>query len=171
MSLSVSSVYKPVVNQYLNSLSHLLNKAKQFCDEKGIDESVLLQDRLAPDMHPLIWQFQMVSEFSARCAARLAEAEIPEYPFTETSIAQLQQRIETVKDFVDRVADEALDAGLERIQEVPLPSGDKVSFRGPIYLSHFFMPNFFFHITTAYNILRKNGVPLGKFDFIGQMPQ
>ncbi|BDX04909.1 DUF1993 domain-containing protein [Planctobacterium marinum] len=171
MSLTVSNVIKPVIQQYLGSLSHLLNEAKAFCEEKGIEEQALLQDRLAPDMHPLIWQFQMVSEFSARCAARLADVAIPEYPFEENSFDELQQRIQKIQDFVSTLDNEALDAGLQRNQQVPLPSGDKLEFRGPIYLSHFFMPNFFFHITTAYNILRKNGLALGKLDFIGQMPQ
>lgn len=171
MSLSVSNVIKPVIQQYLGSLAHLIKTAKTFCAEKGIDEQALLQDRLAPDMHPLIWQFQMVSEFSARCASRLADVEIPNYPYEEKTFEELEARIATIMDYVAGIDETALDEGLARTQSVPLPSGTQLEFRGPVYLSHFFLPNFFFHITTAYNILRKNGLPLGKFDFIGQMPQ
>lgn len=171
MSLTVSNILKPVVQQYLGSLAHLIRTAQSFCKEKELDESVLLNDRLAPDMHPLIWQFQMVSEFAARCASRLAEKEIPEYPFTEATFDELLARVAKIQDYVSTIDEDALDAGLGKIQQVPLPNGTAIEFPGPVYLSHFFMPNFFFHITTAYNILRKNGLEIGKFDFIGQMPQ
>lgn len=171
MTLTVSRIIKPVIQQYLGSLAHLIATAQTFCEEKRIDEDVLLHDRLAPDMHPLIWQFQMVSEFAARCACRLADLPIPEFPFEETNFEQLKARVAHIRQFVSEIDEDALDAGLGRIQQVPLPNGTSIEFPGPVYLSHFFMPNFFFHITTAYNILRKNGLPIGKFDFIGQMPQ
>ena len=170
MTLSASNVVKPVIQQYLNSLIHLVDKAQQYSREKGLADEVLLQSRLAPDMHPLIWQFQMVSEFAARCASRLAEIEIPEYPYEETSFDELKVRIQKVIDFVVNIDDAALDAGLQRIQGVPFGPDKTVEFRGPIYLNHFFLPNFFFHVTTAYNILRHKGVPLGKLDFVGNIP-
>ncbi|MCF2946604.1 DUF1993 domain-containing protein [Paraglaciecola aquimarina] len=169
-SLHASELVKPVVKQYLGSLSGLIDKAQAFCEEKGIDESVLLQARLAPNMHPLIWQFQMVSEFALRCTSRLADVDVPNCPFEEKSFSELKSRIAGILVRVDAIDDEDIDAGLERIQTVPLGSDKTIEFVGPIYLSHFFLPNFFFHITTAYNILRHNGVPLGKFDFIGSMP-
>ncbi len=171
MTLTVSNVIKPVIQQYLGSLSNLIQTAKEFCEEKNIDPDALLHDRLAPDMHPLIWQFQMVSEFAARCASRLADIAIPEYPYEEKTFDELLQRVAKIQEYVSQIDEDALDAGLQRIQVVPLPNGEQIEFRGPVYLSHFFMPNFFFHITTAYNILRKNGLSIGKFDFIGQMPQ
>lgn len=169
MSLTVSDIVKPVVQQYLGSLAHLASTAKNFCAEREIDEQALLQDRLAPDMHPLIWQFQMVSEFAARCTSRLADTDIPDYPFEETTFAQLEARIAKALDHVASLDDDALNAGLGRTQEVKTPKGD-FQFPGPVYLNHFFLPNFYFHITTAYNILRNNGVPLGKLDFIGKLP-
>jgi len=171
MSLTVSNVIKPVIQQYLGSLSHLAKTAREFCAEKNIEEEVLLKDRLALDMHPLIWQFQMISEFSARCASRLADVELPEYPYDETSFADIEVRITKIQDYIASLDNDALDDGLSKTQQVPLPSGENLEFKGPVYLSHFFIPNFFFHITTVYNILRKNGLPLGKLDFIGQMPQ
>lgn len=169
MSLTVSNIVKPVVQQYLSSLAHLVVTAKNFCSEREIDELALLQDRLAPDMHPLIWQIQMVSEFAARCTSRLANADVPNYPYEETTFAQLEARIAKALDHVASLDNEALDAGLQKIHEVNTPKGD-FQFPGPVYLNHFFLPNFYFHITTTYNILRKNGVPLGKLDFVGKLP-
>ena len=171
MSLTASAIVKPITQQYLGSLAHLAKTAREFCAEKNIAEDALLQDRLAPDMHPLIWQFQMISEFSARCTSRLAGVDLPEYPYEETSFAELETRIAKIQDYIASLDDAALDAGLEKNQQVQTPTGDTFDFRGPVYLNHFFIPNFYFHITTAYNILRKNGLPLGKFDFIGQMPR
>lgn len=171
MTLSASQIVKPLVKQYLGSLSHIIEKAKVFCEEKGIEEQVLLQARLAPDMHPLIWQFQMVSEFAARCTSRLAEAELPNYPFEEKSFDELQNRIARAMEHVANIDDSDLDAGLDRTQTVPMGPDTTIDFKGPVYLQHFFLPNFYFHISTAYDILRHNGVPLGKMDFIGAMPQ
>jgi hypothetical protein len=170
MSLTVSNTVKPIVQQYLSSLSHLVDVAQKFSKEKELEDSVLLQPRLAPDMNPLIWQFQMVSEFAARCVARLAEIEVPNYENTETTFEQLQTRITKAMDYVANVDDEALNTSLQRVQTVPLGPDKSMEFRGPIYLTHFFLPNFYFHITTAYNILRHNGVAIGKLDFIGDLP-
>jgi hypothetical protein len=170
MSLTVSNVVKPVIQQYLGSLLHLLECAQTFSQQKNLADEVLLQSRLAPDMHPLVWQFQMVSEFSARWASRLAEQELPNYPNTETTFAELKSRIENAISHVANLDDGNLDAGLLRIQSVPFGPDKTVEFRGPIYLNHFFLPNFFFHLTTVYNILRHNGVALGKLDFMGDIP-
>jgi hypothetical protein len=170
MKLSASAIVKPVVNQYLGSLSHLLDVAQKYCQDTGTSEDTLLQARLAEDMHPLIWQIQMVSEFAARCASRLADINVPEYPYEETNFDQLKVRIKNAIEYVNKIDDQALNDGLERIQVVPIGPDKSMQFKGPIYLQHFFMPNFFFHVTTAYNILRHNKVPLGKFDFIGSMP-
>lgn len=170
MSLSVSKIFKPVMNQYLNSLSGLLDIAQTYSRENGLEDEVLLNTRLAPDMHPLKWQFQMVSEFAARSASRLANFPLPEYPYTETSFEQLKDRIANILEFVNSIDDEKLDEGLNRIHKIPLGPDRTVEFAGPVYLNHFVLPNFYFHITTAYNILRSNGLPLGKFVFIGNMP-
>jgi hypothetical protein len=171
MTLSVSNIVKPLIEQYLGSVSHLVDEAQKFSAHKGLADEVLLQSRLAPDMHPLIWQLQMVSEFAPRCASRLAEIDIPEYPYTETTFDELKTRILRAIEHVKNIDDAALDKGLERIQGVPFGPNKTIEFRGPIYLNHFFLPNFFFHITTAYNILRHNGVPLGKLDFVGNIPE
>jgi hypothetical protein len=171
MTLSVSNIVKPVIQQYLGSLSHLVDEAQKFSAEKGLADEVLLQSRLAPDMHPLIWQFQMISEFAPRCASRLADIDIPEHPYVEKTFEELKTRIQQAIEYVENIDDTALDAGLQRIQGVPFGPDKTVEFRGPIYLNHFFLPNFFFHISTAYNILRHNGVPLSKLDYVGNIPQ
>lgn len=170
MKLAASDIVKPVINQYLNSLSHIVEVAQAHCETTGKSEAELLNCRLADDMHPLIWQIQMVSEFAARCTSRLANIEIPEFPYTETDFSQLKSRNATVVAYVNEIDDDAIDGGLERIQSVPIGSEKTLEFSGPIYLHHFFLPNLFFHITTVYNILRSNDVALGKFDFIGSMP-
>lgn len=170
MKLAASEIVKPVINQYLNSLSHIVDVAQAHCQTTGKPEAELLQCRLTEDMHPLIWQIQMVSEFAARCSARLADIEIPEFPYDETDFTQLKSRISTVLAYVNEIDDDAINGGLERIQVVPIGPEKTLEFNGPVYLQHFFLPNFFFHITTTYNILRGNGVALGKFDFIGSMP-
>lgn len=170
MKLSASEIVKPVINQYLNSLSHIVDVAQTHCQSLGLSEANLLHNRVAEDMHPLIWQIQMVSEFAARCTSRLANIEIPEFPYNETDLSQLKDRITTILAFINEIEDVAIDGGLERTQTVPIGSDKTLEFSGPIYLHHFFLPNFFFHITTTYNILRANGVVLGKFDFIGSMP-
>ena len=170
MTLSVSNIVKPVIQQYLGSLSHLVDEAQKFSAEKGLADEVLLQSRLAPDMHPFIWQVQMISEFAPRCTSRLAEIDIPEFPYVESTFDELKERIQRSIEYVENIDDTALDAGLQRIQGVPFGPDKTVEFRGPIYLNHFFLPNFFFHITTAYNILRHEGVPLGKLDYVGNIP-
>ncbi|WJG10307.1 DUF1993 domain-containing protein [Aliiglaciecola sp. LCG003] len=171
MSLCASKIVKPVVNQYLDSLLHLLDKAQAFSAKKGLSEQVLLQSRLAPDMHPLIWQVQMISEFSIRCVSRLADIEVPNYPYHEKTFSELKDRIEMIKQDLNKVDDAKIDSGLARSQSVPIGEERQLEFRGPIYLNHFFLPNFFFHITTVYNILRHNGVDIGKLDFVGKMPE
>lgn len=170
MKLTASAIIKPVIGQYLASLSHMVDVAQKHCSDTGISEETLLQSRISDDMNPLIWQIQMVSEFSARCASRLAAIDIPEYPYEETSFDELKVRIKIIIDDVNKIDDDALNEGLERIQIVPMGPDKTMEFKGPIYLQHFFIPNFFFHVTTAYNILRHNQVPLGKLDFIGSMP-
>jgi hypothetical protein len=170
MKLAASEIVKPVINQYLNSLSHIVDVAQAHCQTTGKSEAELLQCRVTQDMHPLIWQIQMVSEFAARCSARIANIEIPEFLYEETDFSELKSRISTILVYINGIEDEAIDAGLERVQTVPIGPEKIIEFAGPIYLHHFFLPNFFFHITTTYNILRANGVVLGKFDFIGSMP-
>jgi hypothetical protein len=170
MKLTASAIIKPVISQYLASLSHMLDVAQKYCLDTGISEDTVLQSRLTEDMHPFIWQVQMVSEFSARCASRLAEIDVPEYAYEETSFDDLKIRIKKAIEYVNEIDDQALNDGLDRIQVVPMGPNKSVEFKGPIYLQHFFMPNFFFHVSTAYNILRHNQVPLGKLDFIGSMP-
>jgi len=171
MTLSVSNIVKPSIKQFLGSLMHLVESAQDFCHENEIEEAVILQARLAPDMHPFIWQIQMVSEFAPRCCARLAELEVVNYPNVETSFDELKDRINMALAYVETIDDKKLDSGLERIQEVPFGPDKTIPFRGPIYLHHFFLPNFYFHISTAYNILRNNGVKLGKMDFMGNIPE
>jgi hypothetical protein len=94
---------------------------------------------------------------------------LPNVAFKENSFAELKERIASILVKFDQVQNDKIDAGLERVQKVPIGPDKTLEFSGPVYLSHFFLPNFFFHINTAYNILRHNGVTLGKFDFVGSV--
>lgn len=119
-------------------------------------------------MHPLIWQIQMVTEFTLRCTARMAEQPIQDLPFIEETFDQLSTRVESVIEAVDRMDNLLLDGSLERKQHIPIGEHG-VNLQGHNYLTQFFLPNFFFHVTTAYAILRNVGLPIGKQDFVGDI--
>jgi hypothetical protein len=148
----------------LHNLSHLLDKAAAFCVERKIEERALLDARLFPDMFPLVRQVQLVSDMTKGCAARLAGQKPPVFENKETSFAELQDLITRTAAFLKTVK-EADFVGSENREILP-PHRDK-PMRGEIYLLCHALPNIYFHITTAYNILRHNGVPVGKADFIG----
>lgn len=168
MPLSTSDIVKPSVTRYLTSLKHLASIAQQYCIEQNIDESALLNKRIVQDMHPLIWQFQMVTEFTLRCTARMAELPIPELPFNERTFNELITRIDNVIDTVEQIDDSKLDGSVGRNQTIPLGE-NVITLPGKDYLIQFFLPNFHFHITTVYAILRGEGLNIGKQDFVGDI--
>jgi hypothetical protein len=157
----------PVFVHMLGNLSAMLGKAATYAETKKIDPSVLINARLAPDMLPLAFQVRTACDSAKGCAARLAGIEVPSHPDTETTFAELQARIAKTLDFLKSVSAAQIDGSEERT--ITLKLRQEVQFKGQAYLLHFALPNFYFHVTTAYAILRHNGLDLGKGDFLGRI--
>jgi hypothetical protein len=156
----------PVFVKSLGSLSAILDKAAAHAEARKIDPSVLLAARLYPDMFALTKQVQVACDFAKGSVARLAGQEPPKYDDTETTIDALKARIARTITFVQGFAESQFDGSETR--EISLKIRDQVlTYKGYPYLAHIALPNFFFHAVTAYDILRHNGVELGKRDFIG----
>lgn len=168
MSLSLYQASVPVFVRMFGNLSAILDKAEAYAVAKKIDPAVLLNARLAPDMHPLTRQVQIASDAAKGCAARLAGVDIPSFPDTESSFAELQARIAKTLDFIKGLTPAQIDSGEGREVVLKFP-GAEMKFQGEDYLLHFVLPNFYFHITTAYAILRHNGLDIGKMDFLGRV--
>ena len=149
----------------LSSLSHILKIAQAHADAKSIEHNVLLNARLFPDMFPLIRQVQIATDMSKGGVARLAGIEIPQYEDTETSFADLQNRIDKTIAFINTVVPNQFENAETRDITITVRKMD-LHFNGQDYLLKWVMPNVYFHVTTTYNILRHNGVELGKPDFL-----
>jgi len=150
----------------LKSLSAILTKAEEHAAARKIEPAVLLSARLFPDMFALTRQVQVACDNAKGAVARLAGQEVPKHEDTEQSFAELQQRIAKVVAFIESVPAERIDGSEERKIVLSL-RGQEVTFNGLQYLTGFALPNFYFHVVTAYDILRHNGVELGKRDFLG----
>jgi hypothetical protein len=162
------SMSVPVFAKTLGNLSAILDKAAAHAEAKKIDPAVLLAARLYPDMFPLTKQVQVACDFAKGTVARLAGEEPPKYDDNETTIEALKARIARTVDYVQGFQ-AARFAGAEE-RDVQMKIRDQtLSFKGLPYLAHVALPNFYFHATTAYDILRHNGVELGKRDFIGKV--
>jgi len=157
----------PVFKQMLGGLADVLNKAEAHATARNIDPQVLLQSRLFPDMFALLRQVQVACDFAKGVSARLAGAEVPSVADDETSFAQLQARIQSTIAFIDSLPAAAFEAAGER--EIVLRPGTPKErrFAGQAYLLAYGLPQFFFHVTTDYAILRHNGIELGKKDYMG----
>jgi hypothetical protein len=157
----------PAYLQMLGSLSGILTKAEAHCSAKNIQPEVLLGSRLFPDMLPLSKQIQLASDFAAKGCARLTHSEVPSTPDTETTFDELKQRLAKTIDYVKSFKPSQFDGADAR--DVTFPAGpDKtMTVKGQQFLSHFALPNFYFHAATAHDILRHNGVEIGKRDFLG----
>jgi len=166
MAFSIYRASIPVLIRGFDNLSALLKKGEAFAAEQGIAADDLLQAQLAPDMHNLIRQVQLASDSAKGCAARLAGIENPSFADTETNFAELHARIGKTVDFLKGVGEAALDGADTRTVTLKV-RGREINFSGAEYLLHFVLPNYFFHVTTAYDILRHKGVPLGKLDYLG----
>ena len=167
MTLSMYVATVPVLTQMLDSLSHVLSKAEAHATAKNIAPEVLLQARLYPDMFALTRQVQIAADFAKGIAGRLAQAELPAYEDTEVSFADLQARIAKTKAFIVAL-DAAAFAGSEAREIVLRPGTDKEKkLSGHAYLLNYGLPQFLFHATTTYAILRHNGIEVGKKDFMG----
>ena len=149
----------------LKNLSHILQKGEEYADAKKIEHSVILNARLFPDMYPLTRQVQIATDMSKGAAARLAGVEIPKYEDTETTFAELQARISKTLAFIETIHSEQLTDAETREITITVRKVD-LKFSGRDYLLQWVMPNVHFHVVTAYNILRHNGVELGKQDFL-----
>ena len=166
MTLSMYSASVPVFKQILNSLLAILDKAETHAEEKKIDPQALLQFRLYPDMLPFTRQIQIACDFAKGCSARLGGVDVPAYEDDERSFAELKARIIKTLAFIDTVPQDQIAASEERA--ISTGSGEKTKhFTGQTYLFHYALPHFFFHATTAYDILRHNGLDIGKKNFIG----
>jgi len=166
MSLSMHAMSVPIFTRTLGNLAAILDKAAAHAQAKKIDPAVLLNARLYPDMFALTRQVQLASDHAKGAAARLAGQEPPKFEDVETTVEQLQARIARTIEFLRGIDAKAFDGADTR--EISLKFRDTVhKHSGLVYLCHIALPNFFFHATTAYDILRHNGVELGKRDFIG----
>lgn len=157
----------PYFANMLTNMAHLLTKTEAWATERKIDPAVLLNDRLTPDMFTMKRQVQIATDHAKGAAARLGGVENPSFPDTEETFAELQARIVKVRDFILSVPEAGFDGSEDR--DITLKVGpEQMTFPGAQYLQGFAIPNFYFHMTTAYAILRHNGVPLGKGDFFGR---
>lgn len=168
MPLSMYQASVPVFQRQLGVLSQLLHKGQAHAQAQGQEPAVLLQARLAPDMFPLTRQVQSASDAAKFGAARLAGIAPPRFEDTETTFDELQARIAATLDFLSTVQPDQID-GSEGRSIVLKVGGREMPFEGQPYLLGFVLPNFFFHVTTAYAILRHQGVAVGKRDFLGQI--
>jgi hypothetical protein len=156
----------PPMDRTLAALSAILTKAEAHCEAKGIKPEALLTFRLFPDMFPFTRQVQLTCDFCARAAARLAGAEPKSFPDTETSFAELQARIASAREYMASFPASAHEGAETRAVTIKM-RGQDVTMTGLEYLTIYSLPQVYFHATTAYNILRHNGVEIGKRDFMG----
>ena len=166
MSLSMYSASVPIFTRILTNLDSFLGKAAAWADERKIDHNALLLSRLSPDMFTFTRQVQNACDFAAKTTARLAGADVPDYANTETSFAQLKERIATVLKYVQGFKAEQFNGAETRVIKLPM-GGTTMELTGEQFFVGFGLPNFYFHATSAYNILRHNGIEIGKRDFLG----
>jgi hypothetical protein len=156
----------PPLDRALGALAAILAKAEAHCADKGIKPEALLQFRLFPDMFPLLRQVQLTCDFAARATARLAGEEPKSFPDTETGFAELQARIRAARGYIAGFDPARLDGAGSRAITIRIRGAD-MTMSGQDYLTLYALPQVYFHLTTAYNILRHNGVALGKADYMG----
>ena len=166
MSITLHSASVPVFVQFLGNLRHLLAKAQADVAARGYDEQALVQYRLAPDMLPFKTQICIACDAAKLCAARISGLEAPKYENTENTLAELIARIDNTVAWLKTVPASALDG--QEDKEVTFPVGKTATrtMTAQAYLTTWALPNMYFHITTAYNILRHNGVVIGKSDYL-----
>ncbi len=167
MTVSMYQASIPVFIRALKNLSAILAKGAANAAERKIDPSVFVNARLAPDMFALARQVQITSDTVKAFAARVAGVEVPSYEDNETTFEQLEARIQKTIQFLETFKPEQLDGTEEKEVTVPTRSDPDRKFKGEFYLLNWALPNLYFHVTAAYAILRHNGVPIGKKDFLG----
>ena len=167
MSISMSSASVPVFRSMLANLDHFLAKAQAHAEAKKFEVANLLAARLAPDMLPFTRQVLIACDASKLCIARLSGVEAPKFDDTENTVEQLRERIAKTLAYMDSVPTASIDGSKEKDITFPVGrDGATRTMKGEDYLKHWAFPNFFFHVTTAYALLRHNGVELGKRDYL-----
>lgn len=166
MSITLTNATLPIFKASLANLAHCLDKAATNAAQRSFSADAFLTQRLAPDMLPFASQIRIACDTAKNAAARVGGLEAPKFADDETTYAQLQERISKTSAWLDRVPVDAFDG--REAQEITFPvSRDKTrTMLGDAYLKHHAIPNFFFHVVTAYNLLRHGGVDLGKMDFL-----
>lgn len=166
MSISLYSASVPVFTQFLGNLKHLLEKAQADVAARGYDEQALVQFRLAPDMLPFKIQICIACDAAKLCAARIGGLDAPKNENTENTLAELMQRIDSTVAWLQSVPASAIDG--QDTKDITFPVGKTATrtLSAEAYLKTWALPNMFFHLTTAYAILRHNGVALGKADYL-----
>jgi uncharacterized protein len=168
MSLSMYSASVPIFVRMLGNVLRWLDKAEAHAQAKKFDSANYLGLRLAPDMLPFTRQIQIATDTAKGCVARLAGIEVPKWDDQEASIDDLRARIRKTIDYVQSIPAAQVDGSEAREILLPMRQGDPLRFDGEAYLKHWVLPNFFFHVTTTYALLRHGGVDLGKADYLGR---
>jgi hypothetical protein len=170
MALSMYAASVPVFTRQLKALDAILGKAAAYAEARKFDPAVLLTARLYPDMFTMTRQVQIATDSAKGPAARLAGLPVPSFPDTEATFPELKARIAKTLDFIGSVRPDQIDGSEGReikLKVGPPDRAEELVFNGQDYLLSFVLPNFFFHVTTAYVILRHNGLDIGKRDFLG----
>jgi len=167
MPISMYEASIPTFTRYLANMDRILDKAQAHADAKKFDSIVLVRARLAPDMFDLARQVQIASDMAKNGTARLTGSEIPKYEDNEATIPELKARIAKTLAFVGGYSPGQFEGSETRPISIRFPNGTSLDFNGRDYLLGFVLPNFYFHASTMYDILRHNGVELGKSDFMG----
>ena len=166
MTITMHSASVPIFVRMLSNVGVWLDKAEAHAAAKKFDTSVYLSSRLAPDMLPFTKQIQIACDTVKFCVARLAGVDSPKFEDNEATLAELRERISATIAYLKSVPAAQIDGSEEK--DITLPRRDgPIIMKGEAYLKHFVLPNFFFHLTTAYALLRHNGVEVGKMDFLG----
>lgn len=167
MSISMYTLTVPPLVRILNNLSGVLKKGAAHAEARKIDPLVLTAGRLYPDMYPLTRQVYIATDMSKGCGARLAGVEVPKYDDVETAFPELVARIDKTLAFLNGFTADQIDGSETKDIQLKI-GGSLLEMKGLDYVLNFVKPNVYFHVTTAYNILRHNGVELGKRDYIGE---
>ncbi len=165
---SMYSFSVPVFQRGLQNLSAYLDKIEAYAAEKTIAPGELVSARLIDDMLPLSGQYQRASDTAKLAVSRLAGIDAPRFEDNETTVAELRERLKKTQDFLATVTPAAME-GSEAREVTITPGGNKITFKGEDYLTKFALPNFFFHVTTAHDILRSRGLPVGKMNYLGAL--
>jgi len=166
MSISMHSASAPVFTRMLGNMLVWLDKAQAHAEARKFDTANYLGLRLAPDMLPLVRQVQIASDAAKGCMSRLAGTEIPKWEDSEASFEELRMRIRRTIEHVNSFGAAQIDGSETRAISIPMRSGDALQFDGETFLKHFALPNFFFHASATYMLLRHGGVELGKADYL-----